>query len=167
MAGTPLVRDVILRDGTPLRLRTPAPGDYDNIKSLYDGLSDESRYTRFHGFARTELPARLDADLGGRQAGLGRDVAYGLLPFTDANARELIDASESLSIQLDGFRGSLPLDRVALEELILRFAALLRAVPELVEVDLNPLRCLPEGALVLDMRMRVERRSRAETERRW
>jgi len=105
--------------------------------------------------------------LGGRRAGLGRDVAFRLLPFTDVDARELIDASETLSVQLDGFRGSLPLDRLALQELILRFAALLRAVPELVEVDLNPVRCLPDGAVVLDMRLRVERRSRVESVTRW
>ena len=105
--------------------------------------------------------------LGGRRAGLGRDVAYRLLPFTDVDAHELIDASETLSIQLDGFRGSVPLDRLALQELILRFATLLRAVPELVEVDLNPVRCLPDGVVVLDMRMRVERRSRPESVTRW
>ena len=117
--------------------------------------------------ADPELGRVMAIGLGGRQAGLGRDVAYGLLPITDVDALELIDASESLSIQLDGFRGSAPLDRAALEELILRFAALLRAVPELVEVDLNPVRCLPEGALVLDMRLRVERRVQAESVRRW
>ena len=105
--------------------------------------------------------------LGGRRAGLGRDVAYRLLPLTDMDARELIDASETLSVQLEGFRGSLPLDRLALQELILRFAALLRAVPELVEVDLNPVRCLPDGVLVLDMRMRVQRRPHADSVTRW
>ena len=105
--------------------------------------------------------------LGGRQAGLGRDVAFRLVPLTDVDARELIDASETLSVQLEGFRGSLPLDRPALQELILRFATLLRAVPELVEVDLNPVRCLPDGALVLDVRMRVERRVHADSVTRW
>jgi len=117
--------------------------------------------------ADVDLGQVMAIGLGGRRAGLGRDVAYRLLPFTDVDARELIDASESLSIQLDGFRGSLPLDRLALQELILRFAALLRAVPELVEVDLNPVRCMPDGALVLDMRLRVERRLRAESVTRW
>ncbi len=117
--------------------------------------------------ADPELGRVMAIGLGGRQAGLGRDVAYRLLPLTDIDARELIAASETVSIQLDGFRGSLPLDRVALEDLILRFAALLRAVPELVEVDLNPVRCLPEGALVLDMRLRIDRRSRAESVTRW
>jgi acyl-CoA synthetase (NDP forming) len=105
--------------------------------------------------------------LGGRRAGLGRDVAYRLLPITDVDARELIDASETVSIQLDGFRGSARLDRVALQELILRFAALLRALPELVEVDLNPVRCLPSGALVLDMRMRVEQRTPLDAVTQW
>jgi acyl-CoA synthetase (NDP forming) len=117
--------------------------------------------------ADPELGKVMAVGLGGRQAGLGRDVTYRLLPFTDVDASELIDASEAVAIQLGGFRGSLPRDRVALQDLILRFAELLRAVPELVEVDLNPVRCLPDCALVLDMRMRLERRSRAEAVTRW
>ena len=117
--------------------------------------------------ADPELGQVIALGLGGRQAGLGRDVAFRLLPFTDVDSGELIDASEAVSIQLGGFRGAPPRDRVALQDLILRFAALLRAVPELVEVDLNPVRCLPDGALVLDMRCRVERRPRAESITRW
>ena len=35
----PLVRDVLLRDGWTLRLQTPTPVDYDEIKAFYDGLS--------------------------------------------------------------------------------------------------------------------------------
>ena len=54
IAGRPLVRDVILRDGTPLRLRAPAAADYEDIKAFYDGLSEDSLYTRFHGSVRTE-----------------------------------------------------------------------------------------------------------------
>ena len=117
--------------------------------------------------ADPELGPMMVVGLGGRQAGLGREVAHRLLPLTDVDARELIDASAPVSLQLDGFRGSIPRDRVALQDLILRFAALVRAVPELVEVDLNPVRCLPEGVLVLDMRMRVERRAHDESVTRW
>jgi acetate---CoA ligase (ADP-forming) len=65
VVGRPLVRDVILRDGTPLRLRAPTPGDYDDIKAFYDGLSEDSLYTRFHGAVRTEGPARSDAEADG------------------------------------------------------------------------------------------------------
>src|SRR6516225_5072987 len=65
IAGRPLVRDVILRDGTPLRLRAPTPADYDDIKAFYDGLSEDSLCTRFHGAVRTEGPARSDAESDG------------------------------------------------------------------------------------------------------
>ena len=61
----PLVRDVILRDGTPLRLRAPTPEDYDGIKAFYDRLSEDSLHTRFHGYVRTEGPARSDAEADG------------------------------------------------------------------------------------------------------
>ena len=90
-----------------------------------------------------ELGPVMGVALGGRQAGLGRTTAFRLPPATDVEAGELIDASESVATQLDGFRGSPPLDREALRELILRVALLVRAVPELVEADLNPIRCMP------------------------
>jgi succinyl-CoA synthetase alpha subunit/ribosomal protein S18 acetylase RimI-like enzyme len=69
-----LVRDVLLRDGSTLRLQAPTPLDYDDIKAFYDGLSSESRYLRFHGFGRTDTLARADADVSGvdRLALIGR-----------------------------------------------------------------------------------------------
>ena len=54
----PLVRDVLLRDGRTLRLQTPTPPDFDDIKAFYDGLSSESRYLRFHGLGRSDTVAR-------------------------------------------------------------------------------------------------------------
>lgn len=44
------VRDVILRDGSTLRLRPPLAGDADGVLAFFRGLSDESTYRRFHGF---------------------------------------------------------------------------------------------------------------------
>src|SRR5262245_20581507 len=64
-AWAPRVRDVVLRDGTGLRLGTPTSEDYEDIKSFYDELSQESRYSRFAGFVPTDLPARLDAEADG------------------------------------------------------------------------------------------------------
>src|SRR4051794_41854997 len=58
MATAPLVRDVILRDGSALRLRSPAPEDEAAIKAFFDALSPESRYTRFHGVGRTDTVSR-------------------------------------------------------------------------------------------------------------
>ena len=64
-AWAPFVRDIVLRDGTSLRLRTSTPEDYEDIKSLYDELSPESRYSRFNSFVRSDLQARLDAEADG------------------------------------------------------------------------------------------------------
>jgi hypothetical protein len=101
-----------------------------------------------------ELGPVMAIGLGGRQAGLAADVAFRLPPVTDVDARGLIDAAGSVATQLDGFRGGVALDREALGD---RFAALLREVPELVEVDLNPVRCMQTGCVVLDLRLRAER----------
>jgi len=53
-----IVRDVILRDGSALRLRSPRPEDEEAIRAFFDGLSFESRYLRFHGAGRSDLISR-------------------------------------------------------------------------------------------------------------
>ncbi len=79
MVGSPagperLVRDVLLRDGSTLRLQAPGPEHFEDIKTFYDGLSAESRFFRFHGFGRTDTVARAAADASGidRIALIGR-----------------------------------------------------------------------------------------------
>ena len=69
-----LVRDVLLRDGSTLRLETPTPEDFGDIKAFYDGLSSESRYFRFHGYGRADIVARAEAQAAGvdRLALIGR-----------------------------------------------------------------------------------------------
>jgi acetate---CoA ligase (ADP-forming) len=42
--------DVILRDGSTLRLRAPLADDADQMLEFLAGLSERSRYLRFHGF---------------------------------------------------------------------------------------------------------------------
>ena len=49
------VVDVILRDGSTLRLRAPAEGDAESLLDFFDGLSERSRYQRFHGVRRLDL----------------------------------------------------------------------------------------------------------------
>ena len=44
------VRDVILRDGSTLRLRPPTQPDGPAVLAFFEALSDESVYQRFHGF---------------------------------------------------------------------------------------------------------------------
>ena len=65
----------------------------------------------------------------------------------------------SLRPLFDGYRGSPPADRAALITLLQRLSALVEELPELHELDLNPVRVLRpgEGATVVDARIRVGR----------
>ena len=105
--------------------------------------------------------------LGGLQARLTETAAFRLPPATDAEAEELIDSAKGVAAELNGLRGSAPLDREALRELILRLTLLLAQVPEVVEADLNPVRCMTSGCLVLDMRLRIEHRHPIDRVKTW
>ena len=110
-----------------------------------------------------QLGSVIAVGLGGRQAAVGRSTAFRLLPSTDVQADELIDASEGVATQLD----DAALNREALRELILRFARLLEEVPELVEADLNSVRTTTTGCVVLDMRLRIEEHCPVERVKTW
>jgi acetate---CoA ligase (ADP-forming) len=94
--------------------------------------------------------------LGGVLVELLRDVSFHLTPVTDADAREMLDKLRAARL-LDGYRGQPAGDRDALVDVILRVAGLVEVVPELLELDLNPVKVLApgKGAIVVDGRMRV------------
>ena len=114
-----------------------------------------------------ELGRVMAVGLGGRHGGLAGTAAFRLPPNTDIDADELIDASKAVTTQLDGSRGLPHLDRDALRELVLRFALLLRETPEIAEGDLNPVRCMRNGCVVLDTRLRFERARPIERVKTW
>jgi len=114
-----------------------------------------------------DLGSVIAVGLGGLQARLTETAAFRLPPATDTEAEELIDSAKGVAAELNGLRGSGPLDREALRELILRFTLLLAEVPELVEADLNPVRCMTSGCLVLDMRLRIEHRRLTDRVKTW
>jgi acetyl coenzyme A synthetase (ADP forming)-like protein len=94
--------------------------------------------------------------LGGVLVELLRDVSFCLTPVTDRDAAEML-ASLKGNRLLDGYRGSPAADRAALVDVILRVSALVEIVPELRELDLNPVKVLApgRGTVVVDGRMRV------------
>jgi acyl-CoA synthetase (NDP forming) len=96
--------------------------------------------------------------LGGVLVELLRDVAFRLTPVSDIDAAEMIAKLRSAQL-LDGYRGSPPADRGALIGVILRISALVEIVPELRELDLNPVKVLEpgKGAVAVDGRMRIGR----------
>jgi acetyl coenzyme A synthetase (ADP forming)-like protein len=92
--------------------------------------------------------------MGGVEAELLRDTALRIVPLTDVDATELV-RSPRTSARLFGFRGSPAVDVAALEALVLRVAALADAVPEVAELDLNPVIVGPDGLAVVDAKLRL------------
>jgi acetate---CoA ligase (ADP-forming) len=94
--------------------------------------------------------------LGGTMVELLKDVAFRLHPVSDLDADEMIRTLRSSRL-LDGFRGGPPGDRNAMNLLMTRLSAIVEVVPELTELDLNPIKILPpgKGAIVVDGRMRL------------
>jgi acetyl coenzyme A synthetase (ADP forming)-like protein len=94
--------------------------------------------------------------LGGVLVEVLRDVSFCLTPVTNAAAAEMI-AKLRASKLLDGYRGAPPGDREALAMVIMRISALVEVVPEIRELDLNPVKVLEpgRGAIVVDGRIRI------------
>jgi acyl-CoA synthetase (NDP forming)/RimJ/RimL family protein N-acetyltransferase len=94
--------------------------------------------------------------LGGVLVELLRDVGYRLPPVTDVDAADMLARLRATRL-LDGWRGGPAGDRVALVDVIQRVSALVEVVPELRELDLNPVKVLAPGAgcVVVDGRMRI------------
>jgi len=94
--------------------------------------------------------------LGGVMVELIHDVAFRLSPVTDIDARDMLASLKTARV-LDGYRGAAPGDREALIAVLQRVSALIEAIPELSEMDLNPVKVLPpgKGATVVDARMRL------------
>jgi acyl-CoA synthetase (NDP forming) len=94
--------------------------------------------------------------LGGTLVEVLHDVAFRLTPVTDLDAADMLSRLRASRL-LDGYRGAPPGDREALIAVILRISALVESIPELRELDLNPVKVLPpgQGAVVVDGRMRL------------
>ena len=92
---------------------------------------------------------------GGTMVDVLADTVFRLHPLSDSDAREMIDELRGARL-LRGYRGAPPADEAALRDLLLRVSALVGAAPEIQELDFNPVMVLTEGAIVADVRLRVE-----------
>jgi acyl-CoA synthetase (NDP forming) len=91
---------------------------------------------------------------GGTAVELLEDRAFRVLPLTDLDARELVRAPRGAPL-LFGYRGAEPADVAALEDLLLRVGRLVDDVPEIAEMDLNPVIAAPSGATAVDAKLRL------------
>ncbi len=95
--------------------------------------------------------------LGGTLVELMRDVAVRITPVTDRDVDEMLDGLRMRPL-LDGYRGSEPADVDALRDLLFRINAMVEDLPEITELDLNPVFVRPDGrgVVAVDVRLRVE-----------
>ncbi|HEY4753939.1 MAG TPA: acetate--CoA ligase family protein, partial [Candidatus Limnocylindrales bacterium] len=84
-----------------------------------------------------------------------KDVAVRITPLTDRDAADML-RSLSMYPLLAGVRGGASAEAAALEQVLLRVSAMVEAHPEIAEIDCNPVIVLPEGAVVVDARVRIE-----------
>ena len=91
---------------------------------------------------------------GGIFVELMKDISVRIAPLTDRDADEMISSLKSYPI-LTGYRGSAAYDVNALKEIVLRVSSLVDEIPEIAEMDLNPVMLLQKGAYVVDARVRV------------
>jgi acetyl coenzyme A synthetase (ADP forming)-like protein len=150
----------------------------DSARSVADGVA--TLHARLAAAGRTlesvllqrEIPGGIEAlvgvttdptfgplvvcGLGGVLVEILHDAAFRLPPVSDLDAEEML-AKLRASTLLDGYRGAPPGDRAALVDVIRRISALIAVVPELRELDLNPLKvgAPGKGAIVVDGRMRI------------
>jgi acetyl coenzyme A synthetase (ADP forming)-like protein len=94
--------------------------------------------------------------LGGIYTELFKDVDFRIHPLTDYDAHEMLASFKAHKI-LDGWRGAPPSDTAAIEDVLLRVSAMIEDIPEIQELDLNPLIAMPvgEGCVVADARISV------------
>jgi acetyl coenzyme A synthetase (ADP forming)-like protein len=91
---------------------------------------------------------------GGVQVELLKDVSVRLTPLSNEDAAEMIRELKTYPL-LTGFRGSIPCDVAAMEEVLLRVSAMVEDIPQIAELDCNPFVVHETGGAILDARIRV------------
>jgi acyl-CoA synthetase (NDP forming) len=86
--------------------------------------------------------------LGGVASELLGDLAWRAAPLTDRAAEALVDEPRAAPL-LHGYRGSTPVDRAALIDLLLRVGRLADEHPRVRSLTLNPVLARPQGWSVL------------------
>ena len=177
-AGEQLGWDVVLKAGSEhLRARPDLAHVWrgiDNAEEMGEAWDDLTSWTGMRrdttffvqkhapdgiplSFSATEDPLfgpLVSFGLAGAPSELLGDRAYGIPPLTDVDAESMIRNLKSAPL-LYGYRGSDPVDVGAVQDIILRLAALKDDLPEVAELDLEPVLAGPDGFTALSARAKV------------
>jgi acetyltransferase len=88
---------------------------------------------------------------GGIMVEVFKDNSLALPPLNRTLARRQIERTK-IAQALAGQRGQQPVDRTALEALLVRFSNLVADFPDIAEIDINPLLASAGGVVALDAR---------------
>jgi acetyltransferase len=126
------------------RIPAPAPSHYlleemarAGVELIVGGLNDAS-------FGPTVM-----VGMGGVLAQAIKDTALRLAPLGREDALDMLASLQTAAL-LDGWRGAPAVDKAALADAIVAVGRLLAEHPEIAELDINPLRALPDGCVALD-----------------
>ena len=91
---------------------------------------------------------------GGAATEVPGDQVARLTPLTDVDAGEMINSVRAAPLPA-GRRGTPPADTAALADALLRVSRLADDLPEVSELDLNPVVARPDGVWCVDVRVRI------------
>ena len=131
----------LLERGRALRLGNPVL----SVQRQLDGVEMAV------GIVRDQLGPVVMVAVGGTLVELLDDAAREMAPVSARQARAMIGRLRAAAL-LGGYRGAEPVDAGALAEVIAAASELAAAVPEIAELDLNPVFVSAAGALAADAR---------------
>ena len=82
-----------------------------------------------------------------------KDVSFALAPLTQAEALKMIRKTWA-GRKLHGFRNIPPADEAGVVDVLIRLSHLILEHPSIDEIEINPLRVLPEGTIAVDVRVK-------------
>ncbi|MEZ0075249.1 GNAT family N-acetyltransferase [Planotetraspora sp. GP83] len=106
------------------------------------------------GVAHEAFGPLMMAGLGGVVADLVADRAFRVPPISRAEAAEMLAELRSAPL-LTGYRGGPRMNAGELEDQIVRVGRLMDDLPEVAELDLNPVVVTPSAAVAVDVRVRL------------
>ncbi|UCH23467.1 MAG: acetate--CoA ligase family protein [Deltaproteobacteria bacterium] len=93
--------------------------------------------------------------LGGIYVEIMKDVVFNLTPVTSTEAKEMLASIRGVSL-LRGVRGQKGVDQARLIEIIQRLSQLVSDLPDIQEMDLNPLMAFEDSVYVVDARISIK-----------
>jgi acetyl coenzyme A synthetase (ADP forming)-like protein len=90
--------------------------------------------------------------LGGVLVEVMKDITFRMAPVSENEALSMLDSVAAAEV-LRGVRGGKGVDRAALADIISKVSKLVNDVPEIQEVDLNPIFATEKGACAVDVRI--------------